>query len=69
MKFPVVLHEDENGYIQANCPSFSNCISEGKTEKEALENIKSTIRNYIKQYHLEENSSLIQNIKIRQVKI
>lgn len=69
MKFPVILHEDENGFIQARCPSFTNCMSEGKTEKEALENIKKTIRNYMEQYQLEEDPSFVQNIKLRQVEI
>jgi len=69
MKFPVVLQEDENGFIQANCPSFSNCISKGKTEKEALDNIRNAILNYMEQYQLEEIPSLVQNIKIRQVEI
>ncbi len=32
--------EEEDGWIVAECPALPGCISQGKTEQEALENIK-----------------------------
>ncbi len=43
MQFPVVLEEGESGYIIASCPSLPGCRSQGKTEEEALENIRDAI--------------------------
>jgi len=36
----VVLETGEDGWITAECPSFPGCISQGRTEEEALANIK-----------------------------
>ncbi len=43
MIFHVVLEKDEGGWIVAECPSLPGCVSQGKTEHEALENIKEAI--------------------------
>ncbi|MGB7210603.1 MAG: type II toxin-antitoxin system HicB family antitoxin [Pyrinomonadaceae bacterium] len=43
MIFHVVLEKDEDGWIVAECPSLPGCVSQGKTEQEALENIKEAI--------------------------
>jgi predicted RNase H-like HicB family nuclease len=43
MQFTVVLEEGEDGYVIASCPAFPGCHSQGKTEKEALENIREAI--------------------------
>lgn len=43
MKFVVTLERDEDGMLVAECPSIPGCISEGKTEEEALENIREAI--------------------------
>lgn len=39
MKLPVTLERDENGMIVAECPSIPGCVSQGRTEEEALANI------------------------------
>ena len=39
MKLPVTLERDESGFIVAECPSIPGCISQGKTEEEALANL------------------------------
>lgn len=44
MKFPVTVYPGEDGYIIAECPVIPGCISQGKTEDEALENIKEAIK-------------------------
>jgi predicted RNase H-like HicB family nuclease len=43
MKLPVVLHPGEDGYLIAECPLIPGCISQGKTQDEALANIREAI--------------------------
>jgi predicted RNase H-like HicB family nuclease len=43
MKLPVTLERDESGMIIAECPAIPGCVSQGRTEEEALENIKEAI--------------------------
>ena len=43
MVFHVVLEKAEDGWIVAECPALPGCVSQGKDEKEALENIKEAI--------------------------
>jgi predicted RNase H-like HicB family nuclease len=42
-KFLVTLTLGEDGYIIAECPSLPGCLSQGRTKKEALENIREAI--------------------------
>ena len=44
MKFVVIIDRDEDGVVVAECPSIPGCLSQGKTEREALKNIKEAIR-------------------------
>ncbi len=43
MKLLVTLERDETGMIVAECPAIPGCISQGKTEDEAMENIREAI--------------------------
>lgn len=43
MIFHVVLEQAEDGWIVAECPALPGCVSQGRDEKEALENIKEAI--------------------------
>ncbi len=43
MIFHVVLENAEDGWVVAECPALPGCVSQGKDEKEALENIKEAI--------------------------
>ncbi len=47
MIFKVVVKQGEDGYFVANCPSLKSCWSQGKTRKEALENIREAITLYL----------------------
>ena len=40
----VTLDRDEDGVYVAECPSIPGCVSQGKTEKEALKNVKEAIK-------------------------
>jgi len=46
MTYQVVLTQTDEGY-SINCPALPGCWSEGKTEDEALENIKDAIQMYL----------------------
>jgi len=43
MIFHVTLEQAEDGWFVVSCPALPGCISQGKDEKEALENIKEAI--------------------------
>ena len=43
MKFIVTIDRDEDGMFVVECPSIPGCVSQGKTEQEAIENIKDAI--------------------------
>ena len=48
MDIRVRLEKDEDGVWVATCPSLPGCISQGKTQPEALKNIKRAIALHIK---------------------
>jgi hypothetical protein len=43
MMFHVTLEQAEDGWLVAECPALPGCVSQGKDEREALENIKEAI--------------------------
>ena len=43
----VIIYPGEDGYWVVECPSLPGCISQGKTYKEAVENIKEAIEGYV----------------------
>ena len=47
MWWRILIEQDEDGVFVAECPSLPGCISQGKTRKEALENIRDAIRGYL----------------------
>lgn len=53
MKWKIELEKDEDGWYVATCPSLPGCISQGKTERQAVKNMKEAIH-----LHL---SSLVQD--------
>ncbi len=46
MTYRVVLQQSEEGY-SVFCPGLPGCWSQGETESEALENIRSAIQDYL----------------------
>ena len=44
MKLIVTLERDETGMIVAECPAIPGCISQGKTDDEAMANIQEAIQ-------------------------
>ena len=43
MRLIVTLDRDETGMIVVECPAIPGCVSQGKTEDEALANIREAI--------------------------
>jgi predicted RNase H-like HicB family nuclease len=43
MELPVILKAGEDGYIVAECPVIPGCISQGRTRREALRNVREAI--------------------------
>lgn len=44
VKYVVTIDRDEDGIYVVECPSIPGCVSQGKTEQEAMENIKDAIK-------------------------
>ena len=44
MKFIITIERDEDRMYVVECPSIPGCVSQGKTEDEAMENIKDAIK-------------------------
>lgn len=47
MKSAIVLERDEDGFIVASCPTLPACHSQGRTDEEAVANVKEAIRGYV----------------------
>src|SRR3954452_7502416 len=63
MRYRVVLHESEEGFAVA-CPGLPGCWSQGATEAEALDNIRSAIEEY-----LEAVATLTVGADVREVEV
>lgn len=66
IKFKVLLEFDPEyeGFV-ADVPSLPGCMSQGKSENEALENIKDAIEGYLKV--LKKNRKTVPSEEIRYV--
>ena len=47
MIFHVTIEKAKDGWLVAECPALPGCVSQGKDEKEALENIKEAIVDWL----------------------
>lgn len=44
MKFLITIFQDEDGVFITECPSIPGCVSQGKSEGEAMKNIQEAIK-------------------------
>jgi predicted RNase H-like HicB family nuclease len=44
MKLPVTMYRDEDGWYVVECPVIPGCMSQGRTEAQAMENIREAIQ-------------------------
>ena len=63
MKYKVVLKESEEGF-SVSCPGLPGCWSQGSTEKEALENISSAIREYLEALDILAEGSNVREVEV-----
>ena len=47
MKLRVTIEEDEAGYFVAEVPALPGCLSQGKSQNEAIANIKEAIEGWL----------------------
>jgi predicted RNase H-like HicB family nuclease len=47
MMFHVTLEQAEDGWVVAECPALPGCVTQGRDEKEALENIREAITGWM----------------------
>ncbi|MDE1871605.1 MAG: type II toxin-antitoxin system HicB family antitoxin [Candidatus Micrarchaeota archaeon] len=57
MKFRIFIEKDEDNAYVATVPSLPGCVSEGKTRKDALKNVKDAIKGYL--YSLKKHNEPI----------
>lgn len=43
MKLAITMYRDEDGWFVVECPAIPGCASQGRTEDEAIENIREAI--------------------------
>ena len=48
MEIRVRIERDEDGWYVATCPSLPGCISQGKSERDALKNIKEAVQLHLR---------------------
>ena len=48
MKLKIAISKDEGGFYVVECINLPGCISQGRTQEEAMENIKDAINGYLK---------------------
>ena len=47
MKYKIFIQKDEDGFFVSKCPNLFGVVSQGKTKKEALNNVKDAIKGYL----------------------
>lgn len=64
MQIQVIIKPGEDGWFVAEVPSLPGCISQGKTEDEALLNIKEAIELYLEpddeEFILSKNARIVE---------
>ena len=47
MKYTVIIEKGEQGGFVATCPALKGCVSQGRTRRHPLKNIKEAIEVYV----------------------
>ena len=63
MKYSVIIHKSKYGY-DVHVPALPGCHSQGKTPKEALENIKDAILTYLEMEKEELKGAEVREIEV-----
>ena len=63
MKYRIALHKSEEGY-SVSVPGLPGCWSQGATEKEAVDNIRDAIREYLSVVEDQLRGENVQEIEV-----
>jgi len=63
MKYKIALEQSEEG-VSVSVPGLPGCWSQGRTEEEAVENIRQAIREY-----LSVRDELLKNATVREIDV
>ncbi len=66
MKFLITIFRDEDGIYITECPSIPGCVSQGRTEQEAVKNIKEAIKDCLE---VRAEKGLPLTVSTRQVEV
>ena len=64
MKLHVIIEQDEKGYYVAEVPALPGCLSQGKTEEEAIANIKEAIEGWLEVMESKQSIDLKKSIEV-----
>jgi len=63
MKYKIVLNKTDEGY-SVSCPGLPGCWSQGKTETQAIDNIKDAIQEYLAAVYASVKDSNVREVEI-----
>ncbi|MFN2454318.1 MAG: type II toxin-antitoxin system HicB family antitoxin [Pyrinomonadaceae bacterium] len=69
MTFKVILEPGEDGWIVAECPALPGCVSQGRTEPEALSNVREAIELWLETEVEKRLEGLPPNAKLLEVTV
>ena len=64
MKYKVILQQSEEGFA-VSVPGLPGCHSQGRTEKEALENIGAAISEYLQVVEELARDKVVREVEVR----
>ncbi|MDO8433489.1 MAG: type II toxin-antitoxin system HicB family antitoxin [Candidatus Binatus sp.] len=64
MKVFVTLKHGKDGWVVAECPALTGCVSQGRTKEEALANIREAIELSLETRGVEEMASQIEIVEV-----
>jgi len=69
MTFKVILEKGEDNWIVAECPALPGCVSQGRTEEEAVSNIREAIELWLETELGKRLESIPPNAKLLEVTV
>ena len=69
MTLKIVLEPGEDGWIVAECPALPGCIRQGRTEAEAIDNIREAMELWLETELEKRTGSLSKDAKILEVTV
>ena len=69
MTLKIVLEPGEDGWIVVECPALPGCVSQGRTEAEAIDNIREAMELWLETELEKRMGSLPQNARILEVTV